>query len=51
MYRHKCTNVLLLIDGMASNSPNSGYMSQMNEDNTFDLLLKEAKAKLRKRKV
>ncbi|XP_031848169.1 uncharacterized protein LOC116433801 isoform X2 [Nomia melanderi] len=39
------------LDGMASNSPNSGYMSQMNEDNTFDLLLKEAKAKLRKRKV
>ncbi|XP_015430145.1 PREDICTED: NK-tumor recognition protein [Dufourea novaeangliae] len=41
------------LDGMASSSPNSGHMShnQMNEDNTFDLLLKEAKAKLRKRKV
>ncbi|XP_017759100.1 PREDICTED: NK-tumor recognition protein [Eufriesea mexicana] len=39
------------LDGMASSSLNSGHMLQDNEDNTFDLLLKEAKAKLRKRKV
>ncbi|XP_043599350.1 NK-tumor recognition protein-like isoform X4 [Bombus pyrosoma] len=39
------------LDGMASSSLNSGRMLQNNEDNTFDLLLKEAKAKLRKRKV
>ncbi|CAK9806843.1 Peroxisome proliferator-activated receptor gamma coactivator-related protein 1 [Anthophora quadrimaculata] len=39
------------LDGMASNSLSSGQMIQDNEDNTFDLLLKEAKAKLRKRKV
>ncbi|XP_050481658.1 NK-tumor recognition protein-like isoform X4 [Bombus huntii] len=39
------------LDGMASSSLNSGHMLQNNEDNTFDLLLKEAKAKLRKRKV
>lgn len=36
---------------MASSSLNNGHMLQDNEDNTFDLLLKEAKAKLRKRKV
>lgn len=48
------------LDGMASNSLGGGGggggivgrgMLQNNEDNTFDLLLKEAKAKLRKRKV
>ncbi|XP_060822442.1 NK-tumor recognition protein-like isoform X3 [Bombus pascuorum] len=39
------------LDGMASSSLNSGHMLQNSEDNTFDLLLKEAKAKLRKRKV
>ncbi|XP_048265757.1 NK-tumor recognition protein isoform X5 [Bombus terrestris] len=39
------------LDGMASSSFNSGHMLQNSEDNTFDLLLKEAKAKLRKRKV
>ncbi|KAK2584070.1 hypothetical protein KPH14_006517 [Odynerus spinipes] len=39
------------LDGLASNSLNGGSLSQSNEDNTFDLLLKEAKAKLRKRKV
>lgn len=39
------------LDGMASSSLNNGHMLQDNEDNTFDLLLKEAKAKLRKRKV
>ncbi|XP_017885090.1 peroxisome proliferator-activated receptor gamma coactivator 1-alpha-like isoform X2 [Ceratina calcarata] len=50
------------LDGMASNSLCNGGgggggsrgvrgMLQDNEDNTFDLLLKEAKAKLRKRKV
>ncbi|CAK9800803.1 Peroxisome proliferator-activated receptor gamma coactivator-related protein 1 [Anthophora plagiata] len=39
------------LDGMASNSLSNGQMIQDNEDNTFDLLLKEAKAKLRKRKV
>ncbi|XP_078034696.1 uncharacterized protein LOC144468821 [Augochlora pura] len=39
------------LDGMASGSPGSGHLPPMNEDNTFDLLLKEAKAKLRKRKV
>ncbi|XP_076669360.1 uncharacterized protein LOC143369380 isoform X1 [Andrena cerasifolii] len=41
------------LDGMASSSPNSSghNIPQVNEDNTFDLLLKEAKAKLRKRKA
>ncbi|KAF7400739.1 hypothetical protein HZH66_005923 [Vespula vulgaris] len=39
------------LDGLASNSLNGSSLSQNNEDNTFDLLLKEAKAKLRKRKV
>ncbi|XP_035721997.1 serine/arginine repetitive matrix protein 2-like isoform X2 [Vespa mandarinia] len=39
------------LDGLASNSLNGSSLSQDNEDNTFDLLLKEAKAKLRKRKV
>ncbi|XP_043518592.1 NK-tumor recognition protein isoform X2 [Frieseomelitta varia] len=39
------------LDGMASSSFNNGYMLQGGEDNTFDLLLKEAKAKLRKRNV
>ncbi|KOC60266.1 Peroxisome proliferator-activated receptor gamma coactivator-related protein 1 [Habropoda laboriosa] len=39
------------LDGMASNSLSNGQMIPDNEDNTFDLLLKEAKAKLRKRKV
>ncbi|XP_053975874.1 NK-tumor recognition protein isoform X2 [Hylaeus volcanicus] len=39
------------LDGMASSSPNSAHKSQGSEDNTFDLLLQEAKAKLRKRKV
>ncbi|KAF7403519.1 hypothetical protein HZH68_006313 [Vespula germanica] len=38
------------LDGLASNSLNGSSLSQNNEDNTFDLLLKEAKAKLRKRK-
>ena len=36
---------------MASSSFNNGYVLQGGEDNTFDLLLKEAKAKLRKRNV
>ncbi|XP_063989416.1 serine/arginine repetitive matrix protein 2 isoform X2 [Diachasmimorpha longicaudata] len=40
------------LDGMASNSLTSGPRSMSNDgDNTFDLLLKEAKAKLKKRKV
>ncbi|XP_076632979.1 uncharacterized protein LOC143347585 isoform X1 [Colletes latitarsis] len=39
------------LDGMASSSPSSAHIPQTGEDNTFDLLLKEAKAKLRKRKV
>nr|XP_033330832.1 NK-tumor recognition protein [Megalopta genalis] len=39
------------LDGVASGSPGSSHLPPMNEDNTFDLLLKEAKAKLRKRKV
>ncbi|KAG7200971.1 hypothetical protein KM043_003329 [Ampulex compressa] len=39
------------LDGMASSSPGGGPVPQTSEDNTFDLLLKEAKAKLRKRKV
>lgn len=43
--------MLFFTDGMASSSLNSGHMLQNSEDNTFDLLLKEAKAKLRKRKV
>ncbi|XP_076176418.1 uncharacterized protein LOC143151298 isoform X3 [Ptiloglossa arizonensis] len=38
------------LDGMASNTSNSAHIPQANEDNTFDLLLKEAKAKLHKRK-
>ena len=42
------------IDGMASNSLGGGSsrgLMKPVEENTFDLLLKEAQAKLRKRKV
>lgn len=39
------------LDGMASSSPLVGPLGIPAGDNTFDLLLKEAKAKLRKRKV
>ncbi|XP_015597139.1 serine/arginine repetitive matrix protein 2 isoform X2 [Cephus cinctus] len=41
------------LDGIASNSLGGGSrgMLKADEDNTFDLLLKEAQAKLRKRKV
>lgn len=40
------------VDGIASNSLGGGRGgSKLEEDNSFDLLLKEAQAKLRKRKV
>ncbi|CAD1469478.1 unnamed protein product [Heterotrigona itama] len=39
------------INGVASSSFNDGYVSRDGQDNTFDLLLKEAKAKLRRRNV